>query len=313
MNSSPDLTPRASGAPGAPALAASRIQVVRGGEEVALFSRPSLAAPSPSPTLAIERQRLAPVDWLTHSIPTHVLTMFLQPCEVLHAEQGGPVSRFVFGENAVALCVREREESVRWSAGPEVLCVSLDHALVSSAVSELIPSGRFEMLAAADGQMPRLAAMLHALYQEQAGGYATGRLFVDGIELAIAALLATRHNGLAPRPRPQRGELTPHCMKRVLDYIETYLDTPLTLAALARCAGLSDGHFSRLFRASFQSTPHQFVLGRRVARAKNLLSSSPFAVLEIGMMCGFPNPQHFSRVFHALVGLPPSQFRLACQ
>jgi AraC family transcriptional regulator len=291
---------------------APRIQVMRAGQAAPLFAAPSLAPPSPSPTLLIETQRLAPDGWLTHRIPSHVLTLFLQPTEVLHAERGGPVTRFAFDAHAVALCVQAEEETVRWSAGAEVICVSLDHARIASAANELVPGGRFEMLPVVDGRAPRLAAMLHALHAEQAAGFPCGRLFVDGIELAIAALLATRQNGLAGRLPVQRGTLAPHCMKRVAGYIEAHLDTPLPLADLARCAGLSDGHFSRLFRASFGVTPHRFVLGRRIARAKTLLAASTHPVLEVGMMCGFPNPQHFARVFHGLAGLSPSAYRIAC-
>lgn len=291
----------------------ARIQVLRDGRADALFGAPSLAPPSPSSTLLIETHRLTAVGWLTHRIPSHVLTMFLQPSEVLHASEGGPVTRFAFQANEVALCVHEQEESIRWSAGAEVICVSLDHARIASAAQDLAPGGRFEMLPMTNGQAPRLAAMLHALHAEQASGYASGRLFVDGIEIAIAALLATRQNVLSGRPPVQRGTLTPHCMKRVTEYIETYIATPLSLAELARCAALSEGHFSRLFRATFHQTPHQFVLQRRIEHAKALLASSPHSVLDLGLMCGFSNPQHFSRVFHAMVGLPPSAFRLACQ
>ena len=291
---------------------APRIQVMRAGEETSLFAAPSLAPSSPSPTLLIETQRLTEVGWLTHRIPSQVLTMFLQPTELLHAARGGPVTRFAFDAHAVAICMHEEEETVRWSPGAEVVCVSLDHARIAGAASELVPGGRFEMLPVVDGHAPRIAALLHALHAEQAAGFASGRLFVDGIELAIAALLATRQNGLAGRLPVQRGTLTPHCMKRVADYIDTHLDTPLPLADLARCAGLSAGHFSRLFRASFDVTPHQFVLHRRIARAKALLASSTHPVLEVGMMCGFPNPQHFARVFHSLAGLSPSAYRAAC-
>lgn len=289
-----------------------RIQVMRSGRPHSLFAVPSLALPSPSANLRIETQQLTDVGWLTHSIPSHVLTMFLQPCEVLHTEAGGPVSRFVFPAHTVALCTQGQEESVRWSAGGQVISVSLDPARIATAAEELVPGGRFEMMPLVDGHAPQLASMLHALHAEQATGYASGPLFVEGIALAIAALLATRQNGRVGRATAPRGVLTPHCMKRVVDYIDTHLDTPLPLADLAVCAGLSEGHFSRLFRASFDATPHQFVLRRRIGRARRLLASSPFPVLEVGAMCGFANPQHFARVFHSLVGVPPSAFRAAC-
>lgn len=290
----------------------TRIQVVRGSQTVSMYPGPSLAPPSPSSSLLVETQQLMDVGWLTHRIPSYVITMFLNPCDVLHSDAGGPVSRFDFRANTVALCAHGDEESVHWSAGSDVISVGLDPARVANAVAELVPHGRFEMLPLVDGHAPQLATMLHALHAEQSTGYASGRLFVDGMELAIAALLATRQNSRVGRVAVPRGRLTPHCMKSVVDYIDMHLDTALALSDLARCAGLSEGHFSRLFRASFDATPHQYVLRQRIARARHLLATAPFPVLEVGMMCGFANPQHFARVFNQLVGLPPSAFRAAC-
>ena len=293
----------------------SRICVVRNGQHEPMFSTPSLAPASPSPTLAIERQRVGGLDWVEHRIPSHVMTMYLQPCQLLVSTEQGAVARHTFQPHDIAMCLPERDESIRWTGSAEVLCVSLDPALVAQVALELTPSGRFDMRLGLTGPDARLAAMLQALYLEQTSQYTAGRLFVDGVEQALAALLVTHRNAhvLAPTPRAPlqaSGEkLTPHCMKRVLEFIHDHLDTPLQLVVLAACAGLSEGHFSRLFRASVGATPHQFVLRSRIERAMALLVKPELSMIEIGLACGFSNPQHFSRLFHRAVGMPPSQFR----
>lgn len=116
-----------------------------------------------------------------------------------------------------------------------------------------------------------------------------------------------REEPLFPRLAPTNS--IPRCLKRVEEYIDANIEMPLPLTALATCAGLSEGYFSRLFKASYQITPHQFILRLRIEKAKALLARSHHSMIEVGVMCGFPNPQHFSNRFSRAVGVSPSQYR----
>lgn len=282
---------------------------VRDGVATPLFDAPARGAVSPSPSLLVETRACGLGEWQTRAIPGQVLTMFLRPGAVLHAAGRGPVSRIPIAARSVVFSLRQREESLRWLLPAEIISIGLDDAMLAQAAQARGDDDRFELLAHPGVRDERLESLLYALYLEQAGGYAAGRLFVDGIEQAVCALLVGRYNAYAPRPVASQGGLPSWCARRVADYIEAHLDRPISLPDLAACAGFSQAHFSRLFHTSFGAAPHQFVLRRRMARARELLLQRRHSVLEIALACGFQNAQHFSRTFHRLTGVPPSRFR----
>ena len=105
------------------------------------------------------------------------------------------------------------------------------------------------------------------------------------------------------------GGLSPVVLRNVLGFIEENLAQPLTLADLAAQASLSEFHFARMFRQSMQMAPHQYVMQRRMERAKSLVRHTGKPLTEIALACGFSSASHFSNRFRAATGLTPSQLR----
>jgi len=105
------------------------------------------------------------------------------------------------------------------------------------------------------------------------------------------------------------GGLAPVALRNVLEYIEAHLGEPLLLCDLAVQVSLSEYHFARMFRQSMGVAPHQFVMQRRMARAKALLLSSNRSLTDIALACGFNSASHFSNRFKAAKGITPSQLR----
>jgi AraC family transcriptional regulator len=84
----------------------------------------------------------------------------------------------------------------------------------------------------------------------------------------------------------------------------------MTLTEIAAVAGINPYHFARQFKAATGLPPHQYVITRRVERAKHLLSAgndSPMA--EVAAQAGFYDQSQFCHHFKRLVGVTPSQFR----
>src|SRR5687767_10857839 len=83
----------------------------------------------------------------------------------------------------------------------------------------------------------------------------------------------------------------------------------LDIAALARTALMSPGHFQRSFREAYGETPYGYLMTRRIERAKALLRRGDLTVTEVCMEVGCTSLGSFSARFTELVGETPSAYR----
>jgi AraC-like DNA-binding protein len=96
---------------------------------------------------------------------------------------------------------------------------------------------------------------------------------------------------------------------RARDLADRCYAEPLTVADLAREAGLSPAHFSRAFRAAFGEPPHRYVLTRRLERAAALLRDTDRPVTEIALAVGWSSLGSFTTSFTRLYGDTPTAYR----
>jgi AraC-like DNA-binding protein len=90
------------------------------------------------------------------------------------------------------------------------------------------------------------------------------------------------------------------------EYFHSHSTGPISLATVSRAAGLSLFHFHRGFTQAFQQTPHSYLTGLRLARARNLMEAGS-SVLDACLEVGFSSPSAFSRLFRSHYGAPPSK------
>ena len=96
---------------------------------------------------------------------------------------------------------------------------------------------------------------------------------------------------------------------RARDLVDSRYDEPLDLDALARTAHVSPRHFSRSFRQTFGETPHQYLLSRRIERARYLLRTTDMQVADVCLAVGFKGVGSFTTTFRRHVGLSPTEYR----
>src|SRR5881409_2390926 len=99
-------------------------------------------------------------------------------------------------------------------------------------------------------------------------------------------------------------------MLRARDAMDRAYAQPLDVPALAQIAHVSEAHFIRTFRATFDETPHRYLQRRRVERAMFLLRESDRSITDICLDVGFASLGTFSRTFRDIVGETPSEYRL---
>jgi AraC family transcriptional regulator len=144
-----------------------------------------------------------------------------------------------------------------------------------------------------------------ALKAEMESNYPSGRLYVDSLGVSVASRLISTYSSVALRPIAKSGGLGGRRYKQTLAYIEDHLSEDLSLARIASVCGVSASHFKTLFRESAGVPVHQYVVLRRIERAKDLLMQGKLSIAEIALATGFSHQSHLARHMRRSAGLSP--------
>ncbi len=138
---------------------------------------------------------------------------------------------------------------------------------------------------------------------------ATDRLFVDGMQAALAAHLLGNYSVDHWRRLERAPQIDLRRLARVLDYVDAHYNENIALSDLAAEECLSPYHFSRLFREATGQSPHQYLTSRRVKAAKDELVRNRASMAEVAQVTGFGSQANFIRVFQKMTGATPGTFR----
>jgi AraC-like DNA-binding protein len=116
-------------------------------------------------------------------------------------------------------------------------------------------------------------------------------------------------NGTKAAPVKTTGSEVHERLCRARKYIDECYDLPLDLTEISKQACLSRYHFLRLFRDTFATTPHQYLIQRRIEKAKELLRARGLSVTDVCFEVGFQSLGSFSSLFRRSVGHAPINYR----
>jgi AraC family transcriptional regulator len=98
-------------------------------------------------------------------------------------------------------------------------------------------------------------------------------------------------------------------LNEVRDYIDSCFNEDISLEKLSKIALMSPFHLLRQFRKNYHTTPHQYLITRRLNRAKSSITYSNASLADICFMTGFRDASSFSKLFKRRFGLSPQQYR----
>jgi AraC family transcriptional regulator len=200
----------------------------------------------------------------------------------------------------------------RWSGASESTHVLVEPQLLARVAAEALDldPDRVEIPPVFDLSHPPIRDVLLALDAELREGGPGGRLLAESLGNVLAVHLLRRFSAPGPADPRRGGGLPKPRLRAVIEYIHEHLDAELSLDHLAAVARMSPFHFARLFKNSTGLPPHQYVIARRVERAKELLRGRDHPPLaEVAFETGFSSQSHFTRHFKRLVGVTPRRFR----
>ncbi len=92
--------------------------------------------------------------------------------------------------------------------------------------------------------------------------------------------------------------------------VESHLYSGIALEELAHLCNMSLSTFKRKFKEIYSDTPANYIVSRRLKKAKDLLATSDLSIIEIADATGFKSIQLLSKKFKEIFGKSPSKYRL---
>ncbi|MDO7895942.1 helix-turn-helix transcriptional regulator [Pseudomonas citrulli] len=126
---------------------------------------------------------------------------------------------------------------------------------------------------------------------------------------AWALGLAERAIGSERCSTPPPGSITGRRLRLLDEFIEAGLGGPLGVSTMAALLGLSEGYFIRAFKQATGKSPHSYLIDRRLAKARALMSDTFAGLSEIALACGFNSQAHMTTLFKQRLGVSPAQLR----
>lgn len=104
-------------------------------------------------------------------------------------------------------------------------------------------------------------------------------------------------------------KITENCAAPSIRYISEYYYLPITVNQLAKIESYNVTYYSDWFKQQTGYSPSLYLRRVRVERAKELLESTEFSVMEIAVMVGYSSNSTFTRAFHNVTGMTPKAYR----
>jgi AraC family transcriptional regulator len=244
----------------------------------------------------------------------HRLFLFTRPPEELDLRYEGVKRKLPPPAGSISLIPAGCPGRVYSSGCKDELHIFLEPGLVGRVAAEAfgLDPARLTVPPLDGLDLPHLRAAMGTVGTELTASGAGGRLAAESLANVLAVHLI-RHVSAPRQPARRRDGTLPRArLRAVVEYIEEHLDASPTLEQMAAIARLSPNYFVWQFKRATGLPPHQYVILRRVERARQLLQTgTQLSLAGVAAHAGFSDQSQFSHHFKRLIGVTPGQFRRA--
>lgn len=217
----------------------------------------------------------------------------------------------VAAAGAIDVVGADSEAYARWTSEKRSVRVDIDKSRLERTAGTEFGDIFFEIqppkFGFVDKQFHMLASMMH---EELTFGDAASRDLLDALVSVFSIHLLRNYSSFNTKLTPSsKGGFSPLVWRRINEYIQEHISTPLTLEQLAAHADFSPGHFLRCFKKTTGNTPHQYVVSTRLAKARELILGTQVELSEIARLTGFSSHSHLSAMAKRVWGFSPSSLR----
>ena len=190
-----------------------------------------------------------------------------------------------------------------------VFLIKPDFLTRTASQTECLNPNRVELNPLVLGRDRKIEQITRSFLSEMQSDALGSRLYSETLATQLAIHLL-RHYCTFPAQLKQYDKgLSHRQLEEIINYIEAYLKTNISLKELATMSDLSPHYFCHLFKRSTGIAPYQYVIQQRIAKAKQLLKQTELTLVDIALECGFANQSALNRTFKKRVGITPRKYR----
>jgi AraC family transcriptional regulator len=237
----------------------------------------------------------------------HYISVTLgEPVEVEGILSSGRLAARV-GKGQVIIMAAGQANTWRWNQPTEEVHLFLDPRVVDRIADEA--GGRkpelLNRFAVDDESISQIVRMMAEELDHP--GPASNLMLETGAEFLAHHLLRNYCSSAVETRR--RDRLTRAQLRAIEDHVDQNLGDDISLADMAALARLSPFHFARAFKETTGRSPHVWLTGKRMEKARELIETSALSILEVAIAVGYESQSHFGQVFRKWAGISPAELR----
>lgn len=222
--------------------------------------------------------------------------------------------RQYYGEGDIGIFpAYQTSPAAQFEQDNQFIVLSFDPDFLIRAVDESINIDNIEIIQQIKAYDPLIKQIGLAIKRELETSISDSRLYVESAANMLAVHLLKHYSTRKVNLKKYSDGLQNYKLKEIKDYINDNLDRDLSLAQMSQIVQISPHYFATLFKQSMGIAPHQYVTKCRIEKAKYLLSSHKFSVIQVSYIVGFKSQSHFAKVFRKYVGVNPNKFKISEQ
>jgi len=286
------------------------VNVITGRKRPAL-TRPPILTSATSPWRGVRLHEFGggPVETKDEAPLSHTVVVQLDRATEFQWKRGPETGFCHLPPGSMSLFPAMTPVTVKSKDTAEFIRIAFDPQFLLCAAHEVIQPERLELTPTHGVEDPFVRGTALALRAEVQAAYPGGRSYGELLAHTLAAHIVRCYSNQPANPQLiSTGGLPRIKLRRAVEYINEHLAEDISLEALAGSVGLSPFHFSRLFKRSTGFAPHQYLIQRRVERAKEMLLSSRITIAQVAVQNGFCDQSHLTAHFKRVYGVAPKAF-----